>query len=282
MQIINGKAIADEIGESLTLEVLRIKKEHQLVPTLAVILVGDDPASAIYVDRKVRKGVQVGINVLQYRFPASISSDEVIATIDSLNRDDNVHGILIQLPLPQHLDQYIITNRISFAKDVDGFTTHNIGLLHSWRDSLEPCTPQGVMILLQNALGNSIAGSKAVVIGRSTIVGRPLGALLLKHDCTVVMTHSRSRNVMEEAKSADILVSAMGRPQMIDASWIKKGSCVIDVGITRIGSKIYGDVNFQSASEVAKYITPVPGGVGPMTVICMLRNTVKACLQQIR
>lgn len=278
--IIDGKSIASNYAASLRAKAEALKSQYKIQPKLAVILVGNDPASQIYVTNKVNKGIEIGIKVDRYNFPDTISQDELVAKIKSLDSDKSVHGILVQLPLPEHLDQNAVINTISAPKDVDGFTVQNIGLLNSWQDCLEPSTPQGILILIKKALGDNLVGKKAVVLGRSLIVGRPTASILVRESCTVTLLHSKSQNIEDECKTADILISAIGSPLFIKANLIKPGACVIDVGIRRIEDKIYGDVDFESVSKVAGYITPVPGGVGPMTVICMLANTLKACCIQ--
>jgi methylenetetrahydrofolate dehydrogenase (NADP+)/methenyltetrahydrofolate cyclohydrolase len=200
--------------------------------------------------------------------------------IERLNKDSAVNGILVQLPLPEHLTQNIIIDSINPDKDVDGFTVYNVGRLNTWQDCLEPSTPQGALILIKSVLGDDLSGKKAVVLGRSLIVGRPMASILVRESCTVTLLHSKSKNIESECKNADILVSAIGSPGFITANLVKQGACVIDVGITRVGDKIVGDVDFNKVSDVAGFLTPVPGGVGPMTVICMLMNTIKSCLKQ--
>lgn len=275
-QIINGKQIADELCAKLKKDVEHLSTNNRFMPGLAVLLIGDDPASTIYVQNKIKKAQEVGINIFEHIIPATISQRILKAKIENLNNDLRVHGILVQLPLPKPLEINEILDVITPDKDVDGFTVRNVGLLHSNRDCIEPSTPKGVMILIKNVLGNDLSGKKAVVIGRSLIVGRPMASMLLREDCTVTIVHSKSHNIIEECKSADILISAVGEPEFIDEKYIKPGACVIDVGITRVDGKIKGDLNFASVSQVAGFITPVPGGVGPMTVACMLENTVKA------
>ena len=279
-QIIDGRKIAEEYYARLKADVDYLKEKHHLTPGLAVILVGDDPSSIVYVNHKLRRAKEIGINIFEYPLPEKISSKVLIAKIEHLNNDHRVHGILLQLPLPSHLDSHEIINYIDSEKDVDGFTIKNIGLLSSWRDCLEPCTPKGVLILLKRIFGDDLSGKKAAVIGRSMIVGRPMAMMLLQENCTVTVLHSKSENIEEECKRADILISATGNPGMLKASWVKEGACVIDVGIVRREGKLYGDVDFDEVKQVAGYLTPVPGGVGPMTVACMLGNTIKAACAQ--
>lgn len=278
--IIDGKLIASEYAAKLLTQASTLKSKHNITPKLAVLLVGEDPASKIYVANKVAKGKEIGIDVDQHNFSSDIQEAALIDAIKALDNDPSVHGILVQLPLPEHIDQNKAINSISAIKDVDGFTVQNIGLLNSWQDCLEPSTPQGVIILIKRALGDDLTGKKAVVLGRSLIVGRPTASILVRESCSVTLLHSKSINIEHECKSADIIVSAIGQPHFIKSNLIKPGACVIDVGIRRIGDKIYGDVDFEDVQKVAGWITPVPGGVGPMTVICMLSNTLKACCLQ--
>jgi len=280
-QIIDGKAIAEKFYEKLKADLLLLKSKHNIIPGLAVVLIGEDPASLIYVNNKMKKGKEIGLSIFEHILPVSISQKVLIAKIESLNNDSKVHGILLQLPLPDHLNTFDVVNKIDPLKDVDGFTVQNIGLLNSWQNCLEPSTPQGALLLVKSVMGEDLSGKKAVIIGRSSIVGRPMSSMLLKENCTVTVLHSHSHNLIEECKTADILISATGNPKMVKANWIKPGACVIDVGIVRIDNKLYGDIDFEEVSQVAGYLTPVPGGVGPMTVACMLANTVKAvCLQK--
>lgn len=278
--IIDGKQIASNMAQELLSQVNSLKSIHSITPGLAVILVGEDPASKVYVASKVRRAKELGIAIFQHLLPAHTKQDEVLALVKQLNADTHVNGILVQLPLPAHLDQNVVINAIDANKDVDGFTVQNVGLLNTWQDCLEPSTPQGALILIKKFLGDDLAGKKAVVLGRSLIVGRPMASILVRESCTVTLLHSRSTNIEDECKNADILISAIGQPGFIKASLVKKGACVIDIGITRVGDKLLGDVDFEDVSSIAGYITPVPGGVGPMTVICMLSNTIKACLKQ--
>lgn len=280
-QLIDGKAFADNLCLELKKQIDYLKKENRLVPGLAVVVVGEDEASHIYVASKIRRAQEIGINIFAHYLPASTKEDELITLIHALNNDINVHGILVQLPLPTSLPENKIINTIDAIKDVDGFTALNIGLLNSWQDCLEPSTPQGALMLIKSALGEDLSGKKVVVLGRSLIVGRPMASILIRESCTVTLLHSRSVNIEDECKKADIIVSAIGKPGIIKANLVKPGACVIDIGISRIGSKLFGDVDFDDVSSIAGFITPVPGGVGPMTVACMLANTVKAmCIQK--
>jgi len=281
--IIDGKAFAASIREKVAVHVTRLKADG-LTPGLAVVLVGEDPASEVYVRNKGKQTLEVGMNSYEHKLAAETPEGEVLALIDRLNADPAVHGILCQLPLPAHINESKIVNAISPEKDVDGFHILNVGLLATGQRSMVPCTPLGCLMMLRDRHG-SLSGLNAVVVGRSNIVGKPMAALLLKDSCTVTIAHSRTRNIEEICKQADILVAAVGRPQMINGSWVKPGATVIDVGINRIPApergegkmRLVGDVDFASAAEVAGAITPVPGGVGPMTIACLLANTVTAC-----
>lgn len=277
-KIIDGKAFAAKLCGEIAAEVATLKPLG--TPGLAVVLVGEDPASAVYVRNKGRQTVTAGMNSFEHRLPTSLSEDDLIALIGQLNRDNSVHGILVQLPLPPQISANKVLAAIDPAKDVDGFHVVNAGRLATGLPALVPCTPLGCMMLLKSVI-TDMSGLKTVVIGRSNIVGKPMAQLLLQQNCTVVMAHSRTRNIAEECRQADILIAAVGRPQMIRGGWIKPGAAVIDVGINRVDdgngkSKLVGDVAFDEALGVAGYITPVPGGVGPMTIACLLQNTVTA------
>ena len=247
-----------------------------------MVLVGEDPASQVYVRSKGKQTVEAGMNSYEYKLDVDTSQQDLLALIDKLNDDPDVHGILVQLPLPGHIDEESVINSISVQKDVDGFHLSNVGLLSIGADGIVPCTPLGSLMMLKDHLGD-LAGMKAVIVGRSNIVGKPMAALLLKESCTVTIAHSRTRDLPGECRQADILVAAVGRPEMIKGDWIKPGATVIDVGINRIenedgSTRLVGDVEFDSAVEVAGAITPVPGGVGPMTIACLLHNTLQqAC-----
>ena len=261
----------------------RLKQDHGIVPGLAVVLVGEDPASQVYVRSKGKQTVEVGMTSFEHKLDASVSEEELIAVIDQLNADPAVHGILVQLPLPKHLNEDLVIGRIDPAKDVDGFHISNVGLLGTGQKSMVPCTPLGCLMMLRDHFG-SLSGCEAVVIGRSNIVGKPMAQLLLGDSCTVTIAHSRTRDLPEVVRRADIVVAAVGRPEMVPGDWIKPGAVVIDVGINRIAApekgegkmKLVGDVDFASCAEVAGAITPVPGGVGPMTIACLLANTLTA------
>lgn len=277
---IDGKVFAAGLREKVSEAVSTLTREYDLVPGLAVVLVGEDPASEVYVRNKGKQTLEVGMNSYEHKLPDTASQSELLAVIEQLNNDSKVHGILVQLPLPAQIDSQAVINAIDPDKDVDGFHLVNVGRLATGAPGLVPCTPLGCMMLLKDQLGD-LSGKNAVVVGRSNIVGKPMGSLLLAQSCTVTIAHSRTRDLAGVCREADILVAAVGRPQMIPGDWIKPGAVVIDVGINRIEGKegktrLVGDVDFDSASAVAGAITPVPGGVGPMTIACLLRNTVQA------
>ncbi|MDH4568227.1 bifunctional methylenetetrahydrofolate dehydrogenase/methenyltetrahydrofolate cyclohydrolase FolD [Pseudomonas sp. BN414] len=278
--LIDGKAAARQLRERLAQDVSAFAKRHGRAPGLAVILVGTDPASEVYVRNKVLQTEEVGMHSFEYRLPADTPEERLLAQIDTLNRDDRVDGILVQLPLPAGIDVTRVIERIDPAKDVDGFTIANAGRLATGLDALVPCTPTGVMFLLRN-LHPTLVGMNALVIGASNIVGKPMARLLLQERCTVTIAHSKTVDLEARCRQADILVVATGVPQMIPGDWVKPGATVIDVGISRIKqengtTKLVGDVHFESAVERAGAITPVPGGVGPMTIACLLANTLSA------
>ncbi len=282
--IIDGKAFAARVREKVAAHVARLKADHGITPGLAVVLVGEDPASQVYVRSKGKMTVEVGMNSYEHRLAVDTSEAELLALIEQLNADPAVHGILVQLPLPGHLNEDLVINAIGPAKDVDGFHISNVGLLATGQKSMVPCTPLGCLMLLRDHLG-SLSGLDAVVVGRSNIVGKPMAQLLIGDSCTVTVAHSRTKNLPDVVRRADIVVAAVGRPEMVPGDWIKPGATVIDVGINRIDApekgagktRLVGDVDFASAVEVAGAITPVPGGVGPMTIACLLANTVTAC-----
>jgi methylenetetrahydrofolate dehydrogenase (NADP+)/methenyltetrahydrofolate cyclohydrolase len=277
--IIDGKAFAARVREQVAAHVARLREEHALVPGLAVVLVGEDPASQVYVGAKGKQTVEVGMNSYEHKLPADTDEATLLALIDKLNNDPAVHGILVQLPLPGHLDSDLVINSINPAKDVDGFHISNVGLLGTGQKAMVPCTPLGCLMMLRDHHG-SLSGMNAVVVGRSNIVGKPMAQLLLGDSCTVTVAHSRTKDLAAVCRGADILVAAVGRPEMITGDMVKPGATVIDVGINRIErdgkTKLVGDVDFASASAVAGAITPVPGGVGPMTIACLLANTLTA------
>ena len=283
---IDGKAKAAELSASITAETEALAREHGLKPGLAVVIIGEDPASQVYVRNKKRTAESCGFLSVQHSLPADVVEQRVLDLVESLNNDDSIHGILVQLPLPGHLDEQRITQSIAPNKDVDGFHYVNIGKLTAGdtRDAFVPCTPAGCILMIEDNLGSDFSGLNAVVIGRSNIVGKPMASLLLARNATVTMTHSRTKDLPDVVRNADIVVAAVGRPNMVGGDWIKPGAVVIDVGINRVevdvdGKKEYkliGDVNYAEASEVAKAITPVPGGVGPMTITMLMSNTLRS------
>ncbi|MCK6449548.1 MAG: bifunctional methylenetetrahydrofolate dehydrogenase/methenyltetrahydrofolate cyclohydrolase FolD [Alphaproteobacteria bacterium] len=278
--LIDGKATARESNARVAAAAAELKARHGLVPGLTVVLVGENPASKVYVASKEREAKAAGMHSTAHRLPENATQAELLALIARLNADPAVHGILVQLPLPKQIDANAVIEALDPAKDVDGFHTVNTGRLWSTGGGLVPCTPQGCMLLLSRALPRA-AGAHAVVLGRSIIVGKPVAALLLGADCTVTLAHSKSRDLPAICRGADILVAAVGRPEMVRGHWIKPGAVVIDVGINRMSDgKLVGDVAFAEASGVAGAITPVPGGVGPMTIACLLRNTLVAACRQ--
>lgn len=275
-QIIDGRKYASDLLSTVKERVLYLNNKYKITPRVDVILVGNRPDSATYVRLKEKKAKEVGILFNLHKFN-DISEAELINLIEKLNNDIDVNGILVQLPLPKHIDEFKVVNKVSSTKDVDGFTIHNVGLLNLWKPSFTPCTPQGVVILIKKVLGNNITGKKAVVVGRSIVVGRPLSSMLIQENCTVTLAHSFTKNLQDECNKADILVVAAGKAKLIQGSYIKPGACVIDVGMNYDdNNQLCGDVNFDEAVKVAKYITPVPGGVGPMTIACLMSNTLKA------
>ncbi|SEL76224.1 methenyltetrahydrofolate cyclohydrolase /5,10-methylenetetrahydrofolate dehydrogenase (NADP+) [Bosea lupini] len=275
-RIIDGKAAAAELRAEIGREVAALKAAGKPVPGLHVVLVGEDPASKVYVASKEKLAAEIGMNSVAHRLSADTTEATLLAKIAELNADDGVDGILVQLPLPKHIDTGRIIDAIDPAKDVDGLHPINAGLLAGGKNGLVPCTPLGCMLLLKQALP-SLSGLEAVVIGRSELVGRPVAQLLLQADCTVTIAHSRTRDLPAVVRRADIVVAAVGRPRMVKGDWIKPGATVIDVGINRMpDGKLAGDVDYAQAAEVAGAITPVPGGVGPMTIACLLRNTLTA------
>jgi methylenetetrahydrofolate dehydrogenase (NADP+)/methenyltetrahydrofolate cyclohydrolase len=280
--IIDGRGLANEITARLTTTLASIKELHNLVPTLAIILVGLDPASLIYVQNKLRVGATAGMNAVKIHLPSDISNSQLLDEIDKLNNDDTINGIIIQLPLPKHVDQDAMLSKLDPKKDVDGFHPINVGYLHSATgDPFIPCTALGCLKLIKKYEPN-LPGKNAVIIGRSNIVGKPLSALLVNEDCTVTICHSKTVDLAAITCKSDIVISAIGNPLFLKESYFSKNSIVIDVGITRLpgSNKIVGDVDFQNVHNKVRYITPVPGGVGPMTIACLLENTLKALLKQ--
>ncbi len=277
---IDGKAFAARLRVRIGKEVERLVRDHDLKPGLAVVLVGEDPASQVYVRNKGVQTLEAGMNSYEHKLPDDTNEADLLALIEKLNNDDSVHGILVQLPLPKHINETKVINTVHPDKDVDGFHVVNAGRLATGQAALTSCTPVGCVMLAKDTLGD-LSGLEAVVVGRSNIVGKPVAQLLLQENCTITIAHSRTKNLEEVCRRADILIAAVGRPQMIKGDWIKKGACVIDVGINRIDAgngkmRLVGDVDYQDALATAGSITPVPGGVGPMTIACLLRNTVQA------
>lgn len=284
-QIIDGKATAAKVLEEVKAEVQHFTQKG-IQPCLAVVLVGDDPASHVYVRNKVEKAQLVNIRSLEFRMDADTAEEVLLEKIDELNADASVHGILVQLPLPKHINETAVLERIHPQKDVDGFHSENVGGLSQGRDVLTPCTPTGCIRLLKDTLGPDLTGLNAVVVGRSNIVGKPMAALLLKESCTVTIVHSKTKNIQDICKQADILVAAVGRPLMIDESYVNPNMVVIDVGINRIQvdgkNRLVGDVHYEAVIDKVKAITPVPGGVGPMTIAYLMKNTLDAARLQTK
>ena len=279
-EIIDGKAFAAELRARVATAVSSLESSHGLIPGLAVVLVGEDPASEVYVRNKGKQTVEVGMASFEHRLSDQTTEGELLVLIDQLNSDPTVHGILVQLPLPAQINTHAVINAIDPDKDVDGFHLINVGRLTTGESGLVPCTPLGCMMLLR-AYAGDLSGQNAVIVGRSNIVGKPMASLLLAAHCTVTVAHSRTKDLTDVCRQADILIAAVGRAEMIQGDWVKPGATVIDVGINRIDGengkkRLVGDVEFASASAVAGAITPVPGGVGPMTIACLLRNTVQA------
>lgn len=282
--IIDGKAFAAGLRERVAQAVKIIGSQHGIKPGLAVVLVGEDPASQVYVRNKGKQTVQAGMNSFEHKLPADTAEQDLLALVAQLNNEPTVNGILVQLPLPAHIDEAKVINSISVTKDVDGFHTENVGKLSIGEDSLVPCTPAGCLMLLKAHIGD-LTGKQAVIIGRSNIVGKPVAMLLLRESCTVTIAHSRTRELPAVCRQADIVVAAVGVHELVKGDWLKPGAVVIDVGISRVEGadgkhKLVGDVDYAAAMEVADGVTPVPGGVGPMTIACLLRNAVIATCKQ--
>lgn len=290
-KIIDGKQISSLLKEEITKEVAKIKNKHNIIPTLAVILVGNDSASEVYVNNKEKTAHLVGMNSILYKLAGDISENDLLKKIDELNHDKNIHGILVQLPLPKHIDSKKVIYSIDYKKDVDGFHIINVGKLSvgdiDGKDSATiPCTPLGSVHLLKSALGNNLKGLKALVIGSSNIVGRPLARLLMLEGCTVTIANSNTKDLKAECLVADIICTATGVANLIKADMVKKGATIIDIGINRVTlndgkTRLVGDVDFENVKEVAGFITPVPGGVGPMTIAYLLKNTLSVCLKNL-
>ena len=283
-KIIDGKAYAERLRSRIAEAVFELKVAHNITPGLAVVLVGNDPASQVYVRNKEKQTAEAGMASFENKLSANIEENDLLSLIDNLNKDTAVHGILVQLPLPEHIDSGKIINAINPDKDVDGFHAINVGRLTTGNEGMVPCTPLGCLMLLKDQCCD-LQGKHAVIVGRSNIVGKPMSALLLQESCTVTIAHSKTMNLQKLCQSADILVAAAGRPKMVGTDWIKPGATVIDVGINRVPNeeepgkfRLVGDVDFSAAAKVAAAITPVPGGVGPMTIACLLKNTLtSAC-----
>ncbi|HNS87638.1 MAG TPA: bifunctional methylenetetrahydrofolate dehydrogenase/methenyltetrahydrofolate cyclohydrolase FolD [Parvularculaceae bacterium] len=277
--MIDGKAVAADLRGTVADAVSQLQNKHGVTPGLAVVLVGDDPASHVYVRNKGIATKKAGMRSIEHRLPADAREEDVIALVRDLNRDDAVDGILVQMPLPDQIDAHRVINEIDPDKDVDGLTEVNAGRLMLGKTGLVPCTPQGSIILIRT-VERKLSGLNAVVIGRSILVGKPLAMLLLAENCTVTMAHSRTKDLADVCRSADILCAAVGRPEIIKGDWVKQGAIVIDVGINRVNDKLIGDVDYEGAAKRARAITPVPGGVGPMTIACLLKNTVLAAARR--
>jgi len=274
-QLIDGKAVAAKLREQVAVDAAAFAEQYGQPPGLATILIGDDPASAVYVASKQRSCAEAGIEGFSFNLPADATREQAIATIEEANANPAISGIICQLPVPEHLDGVELTGLVDPLKDVDGLTTTSAGLLALGRPGLRPCTPRGVMRLLDE-VGVELEGAEAVVIGRSNLFGKPMGQLLLERSATVTICHSRTKDLAGTCARADVLIAAVGRPRMVDASFVKPGAVVIDVGINRVDDVLCGDVDFDAVSDIASAITPVPGGVGPMTIACLLDNTVIA------
>lgn len=284
-QLIDGKAFAASLRREIGEQVAQLKADHSVTPGLAVVLVGEDPASQVYVRNKGKQTVAAGMNSYEHSLSVTTSQAELLDLIVQLNNDEAVNGILVQLPLPQHIDSTVVLDSIDPQKDVDGFHIQNVGRLATGLPGLVPCTPRGCIMLLKDVLGD-LSGLHAIVVGRSNIVGKPVAQLLLAENCTVTIAHSRTQGLPELCATADILVAAVGRPQMIKSEWVKAGATIIDVGINRIDAgdgktRLVGDVDFDDVQHKARAITPVPGGVGPMTIACLLENTLTATKRQL-
>ena len=285
-QIIDGKLFSRKLRDQVAEHVTALKKENNVTPGLAVVLVGEDPASQVYVRSKGKQTIEAGMNSYEYKLSADTSEADLLELVNRLNEDNDVHGILVQLPLPGHINEDAVINAIVPVKDVDGFHISNVGLLATGQKSMVPCTPLGCLLMLKEFHG-SLAGMDAVIIGRSNIVGKPMAQLLLNESCTVSITHSKTKNLEKVVGRADIIIAAVGRPEMVKGDWIKPGATLIDVGINRVeendgGKRLVGDADFSSCSKIAGALTPVPGGVGPMTIACLLVNTLVACCRKHR
>ncbi len=283
---IDGKMIAAEVRTDVAKSVATLKQSNGIVPGLAVVLVGEDPASQVYVRNKGKQTTEVGMRSIEHKLAADTPEADLLSLVETLNQDPEVHGILVQLPLPDHINEKLVIESILPEKDVDGFHPINVGRLSSGEDCLVPCTPSGSIILLKS-VKQDLTGLNAVIVGRSNIVGKPMAQLLLRENCTVTIAHSRTKDLPDVVRAADIVIAAVGRPEMIRGDWIKNGAIVIDVGINRVAgrepgkTRLVGDVAYAEAAEVAGAITPVPGGVGPMTIACLLQNTLQAAKSSV-
>ena len=280
MILIDGKKVAAELREELKREVLQLKSKYNKVPGLTVILIGELAPSKIYVKNKEKSAIEVGLKSEVIRYPETVEEKKILNKIEELNNDENVSGILVQLPLPKHIDKQKVIEKILPSKDVDGFHPMNVGNLSSGYDSLVPCTPLGCYLLIKKIEPN-LNGKKAVIVGRSNLNGKPMTQLLLKENCTVTITHSKTKNLKDECLKGDILVAAVGIPELVKGDWVKEDSIVIDVGINKTDKGIVGDVAFEEVSKIAKALTPVPGGVGPMTIACLIKNTIE-CFKRLQ
>ncbi|NKB15881.1 MAG: bifunctional methylenetetrahydrofolate dehydrogenase/methenyltetrahydrofolate cyclohydrolase FolD [Sphingomonadales bacterium] len=282
--VIDGKAVASRVRAHVRTAVERLQREHGFVPGLAVVLIGEDPASKVYVRNKAQQTAESGMKSVEHKLPVETSEADLLALVAALNRDPTIHGILVQMPLPPHIDALKVIEAIDPMKDVDGFHAVNVGRLSIGERALVPCTPSGSLILAKTVMPD-LRGATAVVIGRSNIVGKPMAQLLVREDCTVTIAHSKTRDLPAVCRTADLLIAAVGRPEMVKAAWVKPGAVVIDVGINRVvgadgKGRLVGDVAYDEVAAVAGAITPVPGGVGPMTIACLLKNTVEAAEMQ--
>lgn len=276
MELLDGKYLSSKFRENLKKETSSFKEKYGISPCIAVILAGDDPASAVYVGSKEKAAIEVGFNSIVERVSGDISTEEILKMVEKFNNDDKIHGILVQLPLPKQVDEKKVLRAIKAEKDVDGFHPYNVGLLNIGEDCLMPCTPLGVMNMMKD-YGINLSGKNAVVIGRSNIVGKPMAAMLTKANATVTICHSKTENIKEICKKADIIVAAIGKAKFVTEDFIKDGAVVIDVGMNRVDGKLCGDVDFENVKDKCSFITPVPGGVGPMTITTLMENTLKAC-----
>ncbi len=276
MELLDGKYLSSKFRENLKKETASFKEKYGISPCIAVILAGDDPASAVYVGSKEKAAIEVGFNSIVERVSGDVTTDEILSMVEKFNNDNTIHGILVQLPLPKQVDEKRVLRAIKAEKDVDGFHPFNVGLLNIGEDCLMPCTPLGVMNMMKD-YGINLSGKNAVVIGRSNIVGKPMAAMLTKANATVTICHSKTENIKDICKKADIIVAAIGKANFVTEDFIKDGAVVIDVGMNRVDGKLCGDVDFQKVKDKCSFITPVPGGVGPMTITTLMENTLKAC-----